>query len=964
MRLISIALLFHFCCTFVSAVSSDIYPDSRIDSYDTKYLAKNWLYEQGRPVVEVLLNRGFELAGSDSAAPKHWYTNKNSNGQRQTEHCRSGDWGMLVRDEAVWTHIDQDIDFVDNSGDYLNVGGVKFTLTAHAKYTEPSYSKNAIIKIEFFEDNQKVGSEAEWFLSNQDEINLWKKGQLEAKAPEGTNLLRIQVMNGGTGSGNVYIDDVSVKYPGRLFADINCDQKVDLLDFARFSKDWHKKVLVNAGFERGDFENAHYWKQAENVLRSDEKQHTGEWLMKITAPPGNSGQFRIAGQWFYNKFPGGSEITARTYACGDSERQAALKLQLFEAGGERISTVTQSFTPTSSFEPYSLMTQVPSERNVDTVKFELLVENGIQNDAVVYFDDAAIENNGIATANSPFPEDGGCINKTSEILSWEEGSNPTDYFHIYFGTDKNEVKNADTSSKQYQTQKPADQNSWQSPFLQKGESYYWRIDEIKNGELTKGKVWSFTVRPITAWGFEPANERLYPVAESGDIILKWRSGYYADGHEIYFGTDYDSVSGADKSSPEYLGHQELDNTSVQINGLNPDSTYYWRVDQVSSTLNSTWKGEILSFNVSSDWLLDWNSARLNYFEQKLAMAVQGLMNRTDARLFCNTRSTWYYPQADSEWINYLENEKGFNFAQIKSLNQLIELASEEGVINGLVLYNPYIADLAEMQMAQTLAGKENLLPVTPSMLNYRTPGLAKGNELCFENLTVVYDFRGNWRSEHQARRWALDNLIEGTDRKTAFSDINFFSWDDARWSSADFGIKNGSYFCQVKHQGPQRDITDEILDYVDSPATFYGTWDFEYEWQTAQALSDKGCGWILTGGASNLSFWASVPVEKPADRYLRQPEKGLTLDGNKYYVLFQVSEGDTPKAQTGFMGPRAPWLDSTRGQVPIAWGMQASASEQWPAIHEYYKSTASPRDSFFAGPSGAFYAFFNRLPNL
>lgn len=76
--------------------------------------------------------------------------------------------------------------------------------------------------------------------------------------------------------------------------------------------------------------------------------------------------------------------------------------------------------------------------------------------------------------------------------------------------------------------------------------------------------------------------------------LSWTAGKGAVSHDIYIGTDYDSVISANKNSPEYKGSQtntkyDLDNSYSSIN------TYYWRVDEIDSSGNVT-KGAVYSFN--------------------------------------------------------------------------------------------------------------------------------------------------------------------------------------------------------------------------------------------------------------------------------------------------------------------------------------------------------------------------------
>ena len=77
--------------------------------------------------------------------------------------------------------------------------------------------------------------------------------------------------------------------------------------------------------------------------------------------------------------------------------------------------------------------------------------------------------------------------------------------------------------------------------------------------------------------------------------LSWTAGSGASSHDVYIGTDPDSVFNATKASPEYKGtvtkpHFDLDSSYSSI------PTYYWRVDEVSAS--GTVKGAVYSFQLN------------------------------------------------------------------------------------------------------------------------------------------------------------------------------------------------------------------------------------------------------------------------------------------------------------------------------------------------------------------------------
>ncbi len=78
-----------------------------------------------------------------------------------------------------------------------------------------------------------------------------------------------------------------------------------------------------------------------------------------------------------------------------------------------------------------------------------------------------------------------------------------------------------------------------------------------------------------------------------DVTLQWTPGEHAVTHDVYVGDSFDDVDAA--TGPTMTG---LDVNSFDPGRLEFGKTYYWRVDEVSSTPDSTvFKGDIWSFTV-------------------------------------------------------------------------------------------------------------------------------------------------------------------------------------------------------------------------------------------------------------------------------------------------------------------------------------------------------------------------------
>ena len=100
-----------------------------------------------------------------------------------------------------------------------------------------------------------------------------------------------------------------------------------------------------------------------------------------------------------------------------------------------------------------------------------------------------------------------------------------------------------------------------------------------------------------------------PADGSSDVkqtaILGWSPGVYAASHQLYFGTDKETVKNADTGSPEYKGTRDLGAESYDPGMLEWDTTYYWRIDEVNNTNpDSPWTGILWSFTTANFLIVD------------------------------------------------------------------------------------------------------------------------------------------------------------------------------------------------------------------------------------------------------------------------------------------------------------------------------------------------------------------------
>ncbi len=195
------------------------------------------------------------------------------------------------------------------------------------------------------------------------------------------------------------------------------------------------------------------------------------------------------------------------------------------------------------------------------------------------------------TAYNPDPADGDQVTDPNAVtLTWTPGFGAK-LHTFYFGEDYEEVENATVGA-------PRGGADYAPGPLESEKVYYWRVDEFDGAGTYKGDVWTFTT-PGAVGSPQPANG-------ASDItmatILSWTAADNAASHEVYLGLDKDAVRSADTTSSEYKGPRALGAESYDDGLLEPDTTYYWRIDEVYA--GNTVKGPVWSFTVGAYLLVD------------------------------------------------------------------------------------------------------------------------------------------------------------------------------------------------------------------------------------------------------------------------------------------------------------------------------------------------------------------------
>jgi len=166
----------------------------------------------------------------------------------------------------------------------------------------------------------------------------------------------------------------------------------------------------------------------------------------------------------------------------------------------------------------------------------------------------------LALAWGPDPGNGETDISRDVDLIWRPGDYAASH-DVYFGTDFNDVNNANTSS--YTFRENREPNQYDPGELTLQTTYYWRIDEVNDANANspwKGKTWQFTVANYLVIDdmetYNTTDNRIYHT---------WDDGFINNtGSEVTLGTDpVDPVHSGGVQSMEYL----YDNADSKTWGL-------------------------------------------------------------------------------------------------------------------------------------------------------------------------------------------------------------------------------------------------------------------------------------------------------------------------------------------------------------------------------------------------------------
>ncbi len=128
-------------------------------------------------------------------------------------------------------------------------------------------------------------------------------------------------------------------------------------------------------------------------------------------------------------------------------------------------------------------------------------------------------------AGAPQPANRATGVQMTAQLGWTPATNAVSH-DLYFGTDKEAVRNATTASPEFKGNKALGAETYDPGKLAWHSGYYWRVDAVYNSGPVKGLVWSFTTADfISVDDFESYNDIDPPDPASNRIFESWIDGF-------------------------------------------------------------------------------------------------------------------------------------------------------------------------------------------------------------------------------------------------------------------------------------------------------------------------------------------------------------------------------------------------------------------------------------------------------
>lgn len=325
--------------------------------------------------------------------------------------------------------------------------------------------------------------------------------------------------------------------------------------------------------------------------------------------------------------------------------------------------------------------------------------------------------------------------------------------------------------------------------------------------------------------------------------------------------------------------------------------------------------------------IDMKQGDLSPEKKTMLLALQGLINKKQPRIFLFE----HYSEGKHKWPRLLN-------LSIQELEapQYLQLADKyKNELKGVILYSTE-KSTHYLNLASTVAGLEDALPVTPQLYdllkqqNIHLPVLADFTKLPFTKATEIYEYL----YDHYWNRCTHRLLVSlppqrGFTRDLAVASGAAIVWLDAReWA--------------------ENTVLRKFLKAMKPGESIITGW---------YAEERSGIGLATEYGLSTIpsDFYENTTVYAGMQQQIQYPEiPKMPVLENKIYLALYMSDGDNVQYCQHAMSEL--WDKKGRGIIPINWTISPGLTDFGPGLLNHYYSTATTNDFFASGPSGMGYS--------
>ncbi len=352
-------------------------------------------------------------------------------------------------------------------------------------------------------------------------------------------------------------------------------------------------------------------------------------------------------------------------------------------------------------------------------------------------------------------------------------------------------------------------------------SFEGKIDDLRiyNRALSDGEIEQIYREGLGGIAYIP-NPYNWATSVDPNVVLSWSPGKDANSHDVYFGTDYNDVNGADVNSPEYKGNFDIN--SYDPCGLDLLTTYYWRVDEVNDA--NLWKGNVWSFETDGPTAIEFSETQFyfyaDYGESNPDDQVLGISNSGIETL------NWQINE-DCNWLS-VEPTSGSSTGEVDDVNFSVDISGlAVGVYNcNLTVSDPNAYNSPQIVQVTLCVLSDNtlLVPIEYSTIQAAidaaihgsgiivvVPGVYKGsgnrdldfhhkaitvqsvdpNDPCVVAATVI-DCNGSYDEPH--RGFYFHSLEDTCSIVDGFTITNGYGPPDY-WDGFNYRFAGGAIFC-------------------------------------------------------------------------------------------------------------------------------------------------------------------------